>query len=244
MQSNPKGLQGISVTPRAVTTQPRPSQKRRTPSQKCYTPSQNRDGATKKHQRPAKRRWSVCGLPFCSEESSLAKYSSSQAPSLKSDESEATSSGNGTSVTKPSRHDTVSDHSVNVVFSGASCATSSAVSGATEVSEMDDVTLENSSKTDDLQSADTYKSDQVFESLAINSIVSEFYKGSCKSYIPITRSQRNRLCVSLSHFKNAQKKQTFQQAWNKFRQEHSLPHSDPLSNSLKTIETALCTLKP
>ena len=88
------------------------------------------------------------------------------------------------------------------------------------------------------------KSIQAIESPSINSIFSEFYKGSCKFYIPITRSQRNRLCVSLSHFRNAQTKQTFPQAWNKVRQEHSLPHSDPLLNFLRTVETALCTLKP
>ena len=81
--------------------------------------------------------------PFCSEQSSQPKSSSSPARSLKSDESEVTSSGNGTSVTKLSRHDTVSEHSVNSVFSDASSATSSAVLGATEVSEMDDVTFEN-----------------------------------------------------------------------------------------------------
>ena len=106
-------------------------------------------------------------------------------------------------------YDTVSEDPVISVFSGASCATFSAVSGATEVSKMDDVTFENTSNTDELRSTDTYKSDQVFESLALTVIVSEFYKGSCKCFLSITPSQRNRLRVSLSHFKTHKRNKHF-----------------------------------
>ena len=43
----------------------------------------------------------------------------------------------------------------------------------------------DASKTEDLRSSDTCKCDQVFELLVLNSIVSEYYKGSYKYYIPI-----------------------------------------------------------
>ena len=95
----------------------------------------------------------------------------------------------------------------------------------------------------DCSFSELVKKDQVFESLIPKDAVSEYKKGTCTFCIPLSHTQKNRTCIAIPHFKTAQKNKQFQEAWINFRREHSLPHSDPMLNSLKTLETALNTLK-